>query len=135
MVDKTGTEVFDRRPYNDYPYLVIPVDVYRVSFGMENISIRAFVYERDDLFGDPLPLNLAGLDIFFYIYDEGGLLVNVGKAYVSDLDTSEVEYIIQNLDIKEVGKYYGQFMFIDLDGSKLIMPDSKQKQKILISVM
>ena len=128
------SEVFDRRPYDDYPYLVVPVNVYRVGFGMENISIRAFVYQRSDLFGDPMPLNLAGLDILFYLYNEGGLLVNVGKARIADLNTSEIEYVFQSLDIKEVGKYFGQFIFIDIDGGKFIMPDTKQKQRILIDV-
>ena len=135
MANYCGDEIFDRRPYDDFCYLILTKEVNRVVLGLDNASIRAFVYEKDDLFGDPMPLNLAGLDIEFNIYNSDNILVSTGDAVVSDLDTSEIEYQIQNLDIREIGKYFGQFVFIDLDGRTFSLPSPKQKQRILINVV
>lgn len=122
-------EIFDRRPYNSDPYLVIPKKVYQVNVGYENPSLKCFVYAKDNLFGDPMPLELAGLWIFFRIFDEQNILIAGGEAYVSDLVTSEIEYQWDILDIQKAGVYYGEFIFKDIDEKKFILPS---REKILI---
>ena len=134
MANYIKDEVFDNRIYDNYPYLVLVAQVYRIKLGVDNLTLRANVYERDDLFGDPLPLNLAGLEIWFNIYNAEGVLINVGLGYVSDITLSEVAYDIGDLDIKDTGKYYGEFVLIDLDSKKTVIPNPTQKQRILINV-
>lgn len=135
-VDYTKVELFDKRPYDDYPYLVLPTDVFRVKLNWDtNFSIRAYVYKRDELFGDPVAMVLAGMTISFSIYNSDNVLINIGEARVSDLDTSEIEYILKDLDIQEEGRYYGHFILTDLEGNSIMLPNPRQKQRIVINVV
>lgn len=132
-VDYTAVEIFPERPYSDLPYLVIPEEVFRINLSSEsNRAVRAFVYRKSELFGDPVPLNLAGLSISFSLYNSENVLVLVGKGVVSDINTSEIEYVIEQFDIQNKGRYYGHFILTDVDGKSLMLPNPKQKQRITL---
>ena len=134
-VDYTAIEIFDSRSYDDFPYLVLPKEIFRLSLNWDiATSIRAYVYRRSELFGEPVPLNLAGFDISFNLYNSDNVLVSAGKGTVSDLDTSEIEYVIEDLDIKDWGRYYGYFILTDIDGKSVMLPNPRQKQRIVINV-
>lgn len=135
-INYTYMEFGDQRPYDDYPYLVLPKETYRVSLNNDiGSSIRAYVYRRDDLFGDPVPLNLAGIILSFNIFNADNILICVGEARVSDMDTSEIEYVIGDLDFRDYGRYYGYFILTDVDGKSLMLPNPRQKQRIVINVV
>jgi len=121
--------MFDPRPYDSDPYLVLTKKVYQINAGYQNPSLKCFVYAKSNLFGDSMPLELAGLLIYFRIYNNQNSLIAGGEAWVSNLATSEIEYQWSLLDIKEPGTYYGEFIFKDIDGKKFVLPN---KERILI---
>jgi hypothetical protein len=108
-------EIFETRPYNDLPYLVVTNKILRVKLGDTLPSLRAFVYQKGNLFGDPLPLELAGLTIVLNLYDNRNQLVSAGLATVSDTDRAEIEYIWKKNDFRQTGVYYAEFTFKDID--------------------
>ena len=122
-------EVFQNRPYDIDPYLILPKRPYQINAGYQNPSLKCFVYGKGELFGDPMPYNLAGFLIFFRLYDSQNVLISAGEAFVSDITTSEIEYQWDLLDVKVPGTYYGQFIFRDIDDSKFVLPN---KEKLLI---
>jgi len=136
MVDYSAVDIFDHRPYDDYPYLVLPKETYRMDLNFDSeSSIRAYVYRKDDLFGDPVPLNLAGITISFNIFSADNILICVGEGRISDLDTSEIEYVIGENDIRDFGRYYGYFILTDINGKSLMLPNPRQKQRIVINAV
>lgn len=112
------------RVYSSYPYLVYPEKNFRIKAGTTRPTLRVFVYSKADTFGDPLPLELAGLYINFTLYDQNNFPILTAPATISNLDNSEVEYVWQNNDLTTPGIYYGEFKFKDLDDSLFILPDS-----------
>ena len=135
-IDYTNVEIFDKRPYDEYPYLVLPTDVFRISLTYDiDFPIRAFVYRKSELFGDPCPQNLAGVTISFNIYNSDNVLVCVGKGDVSDLDTSEITYELKELDIAEPGRYFGYFIITDLDGKSMMLPNPRTAQRLILNVI
>lgn len=134
-MDYTAVDIFDKRPYSELPYLVLLEEVYRISLDWDSgVVIKAFVYKKDELFGDPVPLNLAGMTISFSLYNSDNILVCVGEGSVSDLDTSEIEYEIKNLDIQNTGRFYGYFIITDISGKSIMLPNPRQKQRIILNV-
>ena len=128
-MDYTAVDIFDPRPYSSQLYLVLPEETYRMSLEWDkDFSIKAFVYKKDELFGDPVPVNLAGVKITFNLYNADNVLVCVGEGIVSDLNTSEIEYVIKELDIQESGRYYGHFIITDISGRSIILPNPREKQ-------
>ena len=123
------SEVFQKRPYDQDPYLIIPKRPYQINVGYQNPSLKCFVYGKGELFGDPMPFELAGLWIYFRLFNSQNVLVAAGEAYVIDMCSSEIEYQWNLLDVKDPGTYYGQFIFKDIDGSKFVLPN---KEKLLI---
>jgi len=114
-------EIFDKRVYNTYPYIVLQKDMYNAHLG-ENLNLFANVYQKDNLFGDKLPLNLAGLIINFRVYDESSNLVAKSKSMITNFETSEINAIIDPFFIKSSGIYYGYFTFLDLDSTSFSLP-------------
>lgn len=125
-------ETFLVRPYDDYPYLVYPNNPYVVKLGTQMPSLRVFVWQKSNLFGDACPLELAGLFIIFKIYNSCDQLIAANTALVSDpYDRSEVEYTFSKFDFPETGTYYGEFWFKDIDDSVFVLPD-KNRIQILV---
>lgn len=127
-------EIFTTRPYADNPYLVSPNShPYRMYIGHTRQTLRTFVYQRTDLFGDPLPLELAGLKIQFRIYNKQLQLVHVGPVVITDLERAEIEYTWNQFDIKTEGIYYGEFVFQDIDDTSFVLPDKGSRLEIIAS--
>lgn len=124
-------EIFQNRPYSDYPFLIIAQHPFKIKLGMSRQTIRAFVYQKTDLFGDPCPLALAGLLITFNLYNTDGILVSSGPALVSNIDTSEIEYTWRQFDIKETGVFWGEFIFKDIDDTTFVLPDRDRIQVVI----
>lgn len=124
-------EIFLKRAYSDYPFLIIAQHPFKVKLGNLRQTIRAFVYQKTDLFGDPCPLALAGLLIVFNVYNTDGILVSSGPAYVSNLDESEIEYTWRDFDMKETGVFYGEFIFTDIDDTTFVLPDRDRIQIVI----
>ena len=128
-------EIFDRRPYEDWPYLVLSKKVYKIKLGNQLPTLRAFVYQKDNLFGDPTPYNLAGYNIKFNLYNQSRAIVSTGVALVSDIVISEIEYKIKKMDVIESGEYYGEFVFTSLETENFSLPTADERQKIHIIVI
>jgi hypothetical protein len=109
------------RPYNDYPYLILLNFPYRFKLGT-NFSLRAFVYQKTNLFGDPLPLELAGLSIRLNIFNSDNILINSLPVIISDINRSEIECLINKNSILNSGIYYAEFIFKDIDDTTFILP-------------
>lgn len=125
-------EQFDTRPYNDSPYLIFPGALpFKIKLGHLSPSLRVFVYQKFNLFGDASPLEIAGLDIIFKLYNTSGLLIASGPARISNTETSEVEYVWSEFDIKEVGTYYAEFIFKDIDDQSFVLP-SRDRIQIVV---
>lgn len=126
-------EVFDIRPYKELPYLVFPngEPTFKIRVGQLMPSVTAFVYQRDNLFGDALPLELAGLFIKFNLYNNDSKLIAQGDAFVIDSDRALIEYAWNQFDIREPGTYYGEFVFTDLDDKVFTLPDGGAKFQII----
>ena len=134
MGEVTKNEVFDRRPFDDFPYLVIQRKNYKIKLGNTLPTIRVFVYQRDNLFGDAMPYNLAGMDIKFRLYNNSRKLIAFNMAIISDLTVSELTFQLKKLDIMEEGKYYGEFVFTDLEGNSFSLPTPDERQRICLIV-
>lgn len=129
-----SVEIFSTRPYADNPYLVYPNGhPYRMRVGSSRQTLRTFVYQRSDLFGDPLPLVLAGLTISIRIYNNQNQLISVGNMIVSNDETSEIEYTWNQLDIRNPGIYYAEIVFTDIDDSTFILPEKGSRLEIIAS--
>jgi len=129
-----SVEIFTTRPYSDNPYLVFPNGhPYHMRIGSTRQTLRAFVYQRSCLFGDPLPLELAGLTISVKIYNNQNQLVSIGQAIISNQDTSEIEYTWNQLDIRTPGIYYSEFVFKDIDDSTFVLPEKGSRLEIIAS--
>lgn len=125
-------EVFNVRLYNDDPYLKFPgAQPFKIKLGSASPTLRVYVYQRTDLFGDALPLELAGLEVIFQLFNSNGLLVASNTATITDLNRAQVEYVFQPFDIKSVGVYYGTFIFKDIDGSTFTLP-SRDRLQIVV---
>lgn len=125
-------EQFETRPYNDNPYLIFPGAIpFKIKLGYLAPSLRVFVYQKSNLFGDATPLELAGLDIVLKIYNTNGLLVATGPVLVSNTETAEIEYTWSEFDIKEVGIYYAEFIFKDINDQSFVLP-SKERIQIIV---
>ena len=126
------SEVFDIRPYNNDPYLVFPnAKPFKIKIGNLSPSLRVLVSQRGNLFGDAMPLELAGVDIIFRLYNSNGILVSSGTALVSDTDTAEIEYSWGQFDLKETGVFSGEFIFKDIDDSTFVLP-SRDRIQIIV---
>lgn len=135
-IDYTAVDIFDKRVYSELPYLVLPEETYRINLNWDSdYEVKAFVYKKDELFGDPIPLNLAGMVITFNLFNSDNILVCVGEGSVSDLNTSEIEYVIKPLDIPEPGRYYGHFILTDVEGRSIMLPNPRQKQRIVLNII
>lgn len=128
-------EIFERRPYDDYPYLVLNRKNYKVKLGNTLPTIRAFVYQKDNLFGDATPYNLAGIDIRFRLYNSSRKVVASGIASVSDLTISEIEYKLKKMDIVESGEYYGEFIFKDINNETFVLPTPDERARIYLIIL
>jgi hypothetical protein len=128
-------EIFDRRLYDDYPYLVLNKKLYKIKLGDQLPTLRAFVYQKANLFGDSTPYNLAGYDIKFNLYNQSRAIVSSGIALVSDLVISEIEYKIKKMDVIESGEYYGEFVFTNLENENFSLPTADERQKIHLIVI
>lgn len=126
------SEIFEIRPYDDDPYLKFPgAHPFKIKLGHLIPTLRAFVYQKGNLFGDALPLEIAGLFITFRLYNNNGILIASGPAIVSDTDRAQIEYFWQQFDVKETGIYYGEFVFKDIDDSTFVLP-SKDRIQIIV---
>lgn len=112
------------RVYSTYPYLVYPEKNFRIKAYTTRPTLRVFVYSKTETFGDPMPLELAGLLINFTLYNKDNFPVLTGPALVSNSDNSEIEYTWQSNDLVTPGIYYGEFKFKDIDDSIFILPES-----------
>ena len=125
-------ETFDRRPYQDSPYLVFPNGKpFRMRIGYPLQTLSAFVYQKADLFGDPLPLDLAGLTITVKIFNKEGQLIAGGPVVVTDIDLSQIEYTWSKFDIRNPGVYYAEFIFTDIDDTAFILPEKGTRLEIV----
>jgi hypothetical protein len=125
-------EIFDTRPYDESPYLVFPgANPLKVRQGSSNPPLTAFVYQKGNLFGDPLPLELAGLDIAMRLFDSNGNLVVFGPAFVVDADRALIEYDWQQFDLRETGTFTAEFVFKDIDGTTFVLPSRGRMQVIV----
>jgi hypothetical protein len=124
-------EIFETRPYDDFPYLVLPNELIRIRRGSTSPSVRAYVYQKAEMFGDPLPLELAGINIIFKLYNNSNLLVGGGTAKITSFEKAEIEYNWKPFDLKDPGVYYGEFVFQDIDDTRFILPIHKKIQIIV----
>jgi hypothetical protein len=130
-----NTEIFDKRPYDNCPYLILPRKIFKIKLGNQLPAISAYVYQKDNLFGDPMPLNLAGTDIKFNIYSSNRKLISSGTAIIVDMNISKIEYQLKTLDLIEPGDYYGEFIFKDVGDDVYSLPILEEKQKIHIIII
>lgn len=129
-----SVETFTIRPYSDVPYLVFPNGhPYHMRVGSSYQTLRALVYQRADLFGDPLPLTLAGLTISIKIFNNERQLISMGSVSVSNQDTGEIEYTWNQLDIRTPGIYYCEFIFTDIDDTTFVLPEKGSRLEIIAS--
>lgn len=125
-------ETFTTQVYNNYPFLLFPGGrPFRYIIGSNQQSIRVFVYQKTDLFGDPQPLELMGLSIKIKVSNQQGNLIFIGNGTVVDFETSEIEYTWNQLDIINPGIYYCEFVFQDIDNSKFILPDKGSRLEVV----
>jgi hypothetical protein len=110
------------RPYDSSIYLVIPQKTFTYIRGVTNLSYRVFVYRKDNLFGDPTPLELAGLSIQGKLINQNGLQTIIFPVNISNLDNSEIEVNWDNIIIENSGVYYLEFIFKELDLSTFVLP-------------
>lgn len=127
-------EIFNTRPYNDLPYLVIPdARPFKLKFGNQVPTLRALVYQRTDLFGDACPLDLGGLTIRLNLYNKDGVLIGGGPVIISNFFTSEIEYVWNQFDFRETGVYYGELIFKDaMDDTTFVLPDRTPRIEIIV---
>jgi len=127
-------EVFNTYPYDNDPYLIIPKRIFKIKLGNQLPVIAAYVWQKSNLFGDPLPLNIAGMEFVFNIYKQGKL-IGVGDVVVADLETSKIEYKIKKLDFLEEGEYLGEFAFKDIGDDTFSLPILNDRQRVLIKIV
>lgn len=126
------SETFDIRPYDDNPYLIFPgARPFKIKLECLVPTLRAFVYQKGNLFGDALPLELAGLNIICRLYDNSGLLVMLGTGAVIDLDQALIEYSWKQFDVQNKGIYYAEFLFTDIDNTTFVLPSRDRIQVIV----
>jgi len=131
----TCEEIFDKRPFDDQPYLIIPKKVFKIKLYNQLPVITAFVFQKDNLFGDPLPLNLAGMEFKFRIYNSAKKLVALGNVDLVNMDNSQIEYKLKPLDVIESGEYFGEFIFRYLNGDNQTLPFPDERSRVYFKVI
>ncbi len=116
------SEIFEIRPYDESPYLIFPAKPFKIKLGSFQPALTALVYQKGNLFGDALPLELAGLDIVMRLYNNNGVIVAIGTGFVADTDRALIEYDWQQFDLKETGTFYAEFVFTDIDDTTFVLP-------------
>jgi len=123
-------EIFDKRAYNTYPFIVLQKDIYNCNLGGE-LKILVHLYERTNLFGDKTPFLLSGYSIIFKLYDVYGNLITNSTANINNMENSEILTTIDPLFIKKSGTYYGYFTFANNQESfTLPTPNDRTRIKI-----
>lgn len=126
------SETFETRPYYDDAYLVFPnAKPFKIKLGSLTPTFRVFVYQQGNLFGDPLPLELAGLNISLRLYNSNGVLTSSGIALASNMETAEVEYSWKKFDLKETGTFSVELLFTDIDNTTFVLPSRERIQVIV----
>lgn len=123
-------EIFDKRVYNTYPYIVLQKDIYNCTIG-DVCKVLVHLYERTNLFGDKTPFLLIDWNITFKLYDIGGNLIYLTTGEVTNLENCEIKAEIDPLFIKKEGTYYGYFTFTD-DIQNFTLPTPNDRVKIKI---
>jgi len=128
-------EIFDNRVYDNLPYLLIPKKIFKVKLYNQLPVISAFVYQKDNLFGDPMPLNLAGMEIKFKIYNSSKKLTAIGDVEIVDMNNSRIEYKLKPLDVIEQGDYYGEFLFRYINDDVQSLPTPDERSRVYFKVI
>ena len=126
------SETFSTRPYDVSPYLVIPVNPVRIKLGSLLLPLKAFAYSKTNLFGDPTPLGLSGYTISFVLYNSNNVLTSVGLATVTDATLAEISYNWGEYDLREVGNYYGDFIFKDNETGKNFAIPTRERLQVIV---
>lgn len=132
VIDNSPTNV--RRVYENAPYLVLPNQKFNIKLGCLQPSLIVYIRILGELFGDPIPMDLTGYTINFYMYDKVAKLVAKGLASVSDNLIGEITYQWKDLDIQEKGIYNFEFEFlINSDPTKTFkLPTSDSRYEIIV---
>ena len=109
LIDNPPTNV--RRVYDNAPYLILPNQKFYIKLNSLLPNLVVYIRILGELYGDPIPMNLTGYTINFYLYNNHSKLTTKGTAVLTDATTAEVTYKWQPLDIQEVGIYNFEFEF------------------------
>lgn len=123
MAEQPINDTFnERRLYSSTPFLKVFDEPFRIKKGNLLPELKAFVLQRQNEWGDPLPFDLQGFDITFRLYDEQDNLVAQGDAEVSDGDAGEIQYQWKEFDIVTTGNFRGEFVF-KKQGQSFVLPN------------
>jgi hypothetical protein len=125
-------ETFLNRPYDTSPYLVIPLNPFRVKLGSSLPPLIVYAYTKDNLFGDPVPLGLSGFTISLALYSSNNVLSSMGTATITDSVLSQISYNWNEFDLKEIGNYYGDFIFKDSDTGKSFIIPTRERLQVIV---
>lgn len=123
--------IVNKKPYNDQPYLVIPNSPFIYYKGVNNQSLRGFLWQKGNIYGDPEPLATAGLTISLRAYRQNILYLRKNVLW-SDVYLSEWEYVFGPNDFNEPGRYEVELIFTDIDNSTFILPERKNLLEIIV---
>jgi hypothetical protein len=126
---------FETRNYWDGPYLIIPQNPVRIKVGATYPTLKIFVFQKGDLFGDPLPFSaLADFNISFKFYTNKGTLIMEAPATITDIARGLIEYQWSSYDTISAGTFYGEFLFQKSSDNTIqfILPDDGSRIQIII---
>lgn len=123
--------IVNQKPYNDQPYLVLPNNPFIIKRGFNNQSLRGFVYQKGNIYGDPMPLTIAGLTITLRLFKDNILCFRKNITW-SNVYLSEFEYLFQPYDLIEPGRYEVELLFTDIDDTTFILPKRRNLLEIIV---
>ncbi len=123
--------IVNKKPYNDQPYLVLPNSPFIITRGVNNQSFRGFLYQKGNIYGDAMPLEIAGLTITLRLYKNNILCFRKNILW-SDVYLSEFEYQFGVNDLIEPGRYEVELLFTDIDDTTFILPERRNLLEIIV---
>lgn len=102
---------YEVRWYPNQVYLKFFSSNMSLRLGSLMPQVRAFLLQREGVWGDPAPFDLTDYTIVFHLYDANGNLIleQIGAVGPTNEDTGEILYSWQQFDIQKAGTYYGSF--------------------------
>ena len=128
----SGDTYNELRHYSSKPYIKFLANPCRIGVNDLLLDLQAFVLQRQESWGDPLPFDLTDFNIVFRMYDKNNQIVAEGTAATVATDRGEIKYVWREFDKQCAGLFTGEFIFTK-NGKSLTLPQPQNRLQIVVT--